>query len=197
MLGALDRLEPGQVSDMLLTEDKGFFVYVKERKLPDLAETNPQYAATRAQLARLTAGLTRISCLSEIVVPRTEEERAGRFRRDPMNRRARPQPLIPFRCRRSKNLQRRVGKRDSLGCRHAAFLASRLSATIRPHAPASARSASRRHSKYPFKSAFTRNLPRFSRRLKSEAGLVSTSWSPSTGGWVRNILNLCPCPLCS
>jgi hypothetical protein len=40
---------------------------VKEKKLPDLAETNPQFAATRAQLARLDASLNQNLCLNELV----------------------------------------------------------------------------------------------------------------------------------
>jgi peptidyl-prolyl cis-trans isomerase D len=67
VLGPLDRLERGQVSDMLLTEDRGFFVYVKEKKSPDLAETSPQFAATQAQLARLSTSLDRSLFLNEIV----------------------------------------------------------------------------------------------------------------------------------
>jgi peptidyl-prolyl cis-trans isomerase D len=67
VFSALERLEPGQVSDLLLTGDKGLFVYVKERKLPDLAETSPQYAATRAQLAQLTASLSQSLTLNEMI----------------------------------------------------------------------------------------------------------------------------------
>ena len=67
VLGPLDRLERGQVSDMLLTEDKGLFVYVKDKKSPDLAETSPQFAATQAQLARLSVGANRNLLMEEIV----------------------------------------------------------------------------------------------------------------------------------
>ncbi len=66
--GAIGRLESGQLSDFLLTEDKGGFVYVKERKLPDLAENTLQYTTARAQLARMNAGLSQSLALSEIVV---------------------------------------------------------------------------------------------------------------------------------
>jgi hypothetical protein len=52
---------------MLLTEDKGFFVYAKEKKAPDLTETSPQFAATQAQLARLSTSLDRSMFLNEIV----------------------------------------------------------------------------------------------------------------------------------
>ncbi len=67
VLGPLDRLERGQVSDMLLTEDKGLFVYVKDKKSPDLAETGPQFAATQAQLARLSVSANRNLLMEEIV----------------------------------------------------------------------------------------------------------------------------------
>lgn len=65
---AIGRLESGQLSDFLLTEDQGAFVYVKERKLPDLAENTLQYATARAQLARMYAGLSQTLALNEIVV---------------------------------------------------------------------------------------------------------------------------------
>ena len=67
VLGPLDRLERGQVSDMLLTEDKGLFVYVKDKKSPDLAETSPQFAATQAQLARLSVSANRNLFMEELV----------------------------------------------------------------------------------------------------------------------------------
>jgi peptidyl-prolyl cis-trans isomerase D len=67
VLGPLDRLERGQVSDMLLTEDKGFFVYVKDKKSPELADTSPQFAATQAQLARLSVSANRNLFMEEIV----------------------------------------------------------------------------------------------------------------------------------
>jgi peptidyl-prolyl cis-trans isomerase D len=65
-LNALDRLEPGQMSDMRIAQDKGYSVYVQERKLPDLAETSVLFAATRAQLAQMTAGFNQDLYLSEI-----------------------------------------------------------------------------------------------------------------------------------
>ncbi len=66
--GAIGRLESGQLSDFILTEDKGAFVYVKERKLPDLAENTLQYTTARAQLARMNAGLSQSLALNEIVM---------------------------------------------------------------------------------------------------------------------------------
>jgi len=64
---AVGHLQAGEMTDMQLTEDKGAFIYVKERKLPDLAEANPQFAAMRAQLARMNAGLGQNLVLSEMV----------------------------------------------------------------------------------------------------------------------------------
>jgi peptidyl-prolyl cis-trans isomerase D len=64
----IGHLESGQLSDFLLAEDKGVFVYVKERKLPDLAETTLQYTTARAQLARMNAGLGQSLALNEIVM---------------------------------------------------------------------------------------------------------------------------------
>jgi peptidyl-prolyl cis-trans isomerase D len=66
MLGALERLDQGQVSDMLIMQDKGYFVYAQGRKLPDLADTSALFAAMRAQMADLTAGLNQSLYLSEI-----------------------------------------------------------------------------------------------------------------------------------
>ncbi|HUJ44183.1 MAG TPA: peptidyl-prolyl cis-trans isomerase [Opitutaceae bacterium] len=63
----IGQLQSGQLSELLLTEDKGAFVFVKERKMPDLAGPNPQYAAMRAQLARMNAGLSQSLALNEMV----------------------------------------------------------------------------------------------------------------------------------
>ncbi len=65
--GALDRLEQGQVSEMLADQDAGTFVYVKEKKVPDLSDANPQFALTRMQLARLDAMSTAGLSMSEMV----------------------------------------------------------------------------------------------------------------------------------
>jgi hypothetical protein len=75
VLSALEHLEQGQVSDMLIDQDQGCFVHAKEKKRPDLTEINPQYVATRAQLAQLDARLVGGLCLSEIVA--RELKRSG------------------------------------------------------------------------------------------------------------------------
>jgi peptidyl-prolyl cis-trans isomerase D len=67
LLGALDRLEKGQLSDMIITADKGLFVYATDKRAPDLSEANPQFLATRAQLAGYAARLGGNAYLSELV----------------------------------------------------------------------------------------------------------------------------------
>lgn len=67
ILGALERLDQGQVSEMIITKDKGYFVYAANKKFPDLSEANPQYAATKAQLATYSARINAKSYLAELV----------------------------------------------------------------------------------------------------------------------------------
>ncbi len=67
VLGALERLDKGQLSDLIATKDKGYLVYAVDKKLPDFSETNPQYASTRAQLAAYSARLDTSATLSELV----------------------------------------------------------------------------------------------------------------------------------
>ena len=67
VLGALDRLEKGRLSEMLIAQDKGIFVYASEKVAPDLTETNPQFIATRLQIAGYTARLTAGAYISELV----------------------------------------------------------------------------------------------------------------------------------
>lgn len=68
VLGALEHLEKGQVSDMTFTSDKkGIFVYALDKKVPDLSDANSQYVATRSQLAAYTSRLSSGAILGEIV----------------------------------------------------------------------------------------------------------------------------------
>jgi len=67
VLGSLERLDKGQVSDLITAKDKGYLVYVADKKLPDFNEANPQYATTKAQLAAFSARLNSSSTLSELV----------------------------------------------------------------------------------------------------------------------------------
>ena len=67
VLGALDRLEKGQLSDMLVAQDKGIFVYAADKKAPDLTEANPQFVATRNQIASYTARQGAGAYIAELV----------------------------------------------------------------------------------------------------------------------------------
>lgn len=67
VLGALERLEKGQVSDMIISADKGLFVYATDKKAPDLSETNPRFAETRTQLAGYTARMGATAYITEVV----------------------------------------------------------------------------------------------------------------------------------
>jgi peptidyl-prolyl cis-trans isomerase D len=49
--GALSHLGKGQLSDMAVTADKGYLVYVVDRKVPDAAASGPRFAEVRSQLA--------------------------------------------------------------------------------------------------------------------------------------------------
>ena len=66
-LGTLERLDKGQVSDLVVAKDKGYLVYAVDKKLPDFNDANPQYATAKAQLAAYSARLGASSVLSELV----------------------------------------------------------------------------------------------------------------------------------
>jgi peptidyl-prolyl cis-trans isomerase D len=65
--GMLDRLDKGQISDMSVNADKGIFVYVADKKAPDLTESNPRYVETRTQLATYTARMSSSAYIAELV----------------------------------------------------------------------------------------------------------------------------------
>jgi peptidyl-prolyl cis-trans isomerase D len=65
--GTLERLEKGQVADMVKSAAKGILVYAADKKTPELSESNPQYVAVKAQLARVTGGSTASAMMSELV----------------------------------------------------------------------------------------------------------------------------------
>lgn len=68
VLGVLDGLEKGQVSDMILTQDKkGVLVFVADKKAPDLSDANAQYTATRAMLANASSRIASVAILNELV----------------------------------------------------------------------------------------------------------------------------------
>lgn len=56
ILGALEALKKGEVSDMVMSQQgKAQLVYAADKKVPDLSEANPQYKLFQAQLAQSTA----------------------------------------------------------------------------------------------------------------------------------------------
>lgn len=65
--GALERLDMGKVSDMIITKDSGLFVYVADKKLPDLAESSEGYAAMRTQVATVNARIGANAQLAALV----------------------------------------------------------------------------------------------------------------------------------
>ncbi|MBS0661775.1 MAG: peptidyl-prolyl cis-trans isomerase [Verrucomicrobia bacterium] len=73
--GAMDRLEKGQLSDMVIAKDHGLFVYAIDKKLPDLSESGPAFAAMRAQIAAVNGRIgasARLSALVEQELKRSE-----------------------------------------------------------------------------------------------------------------------------
>jgi len=67
VLGTLERLEKGQVSDMVVSADKGLFVYAADKKAPDASDANPRFAETRTQIASYTSRLGASAYISELV----------------------------------------------------------------------------------------------------------------------------------
>lgn len=67
VLGTLERLEKNQVSDMVISADKGLFVYAAEKKAPDDSEANPQYADTRKQIASYNGRFGASAYISDLV----------------------------------------------------------------------------------------------------------------------------------
>jgi peptidyl-prolyl cis-trans isomerase D len=76
-LAALESLDQGQVSDLRMAADKGYFVFVREKKNPDLSETSPQFKSTQAQIAQLTANLGGNLVLGEVVAEELKKNAAA------------------------------------------------------------------------------------------------------------------------
>jgi peptidyl-prolyl cis-trans isomerase D len=74
--GTLDRLEKGQISDMVIDSESGILVYAQDKKSPAFSATNPQVAIMRQAIAGSTARLGSGSYLGELVskeLKRTED----------------------------------------------------------------------------------------------------------------------------
>jgi len=67
VLGALDTLDKGSVSDMEATADKGVLVYAADKKVPAANGTNPLFAQTKLQIADTFARAVTTSEMREIV----------------------------------------------------------------------------------------------------------------------------------
>lgn len=64
---ALQGLDTGLVSDMSASADKGYLVFVQEKKRPDLNPGTPRYVELQKQLMLFTAGTNQNSYLGELV----------------------------------------------------------------------------------------------------------------------------------
>jgi peptidyl-prolyl cis-trans isomerase D len=67
VLGTLENLDKGEVSDMVINADKGLFVYAVDKKEPDISESNPQFAETRQQIASYNGRFGASAYISELV----------------------------------------------------------------------------------------------------------------------------------
>jgi len=67
LIGALETLEKNQLSDMSFAENKGTFIYVSDKKLPAVSESNPLYTQARTQLAQASGGTTGSAILRELI----------------------------------------------------------------------------------------------------------------------------------
>jgi len=67
VLGALETLNKGDLSEMAVAQDKGRFVYALDKRTPDLSETSPLYISTRDQIAQYTARQNGNEYLRELV----------------------------------------------------------------------------------------------------------------------------------
>lgn len=67
VFGALERLDKGRVSDMVIARDHGLIVYAADKKLPDLTPANPQFAAARSQIAMASSRIGAGSYLNDLV----------------------------------------------------------------------------------------------------------------------------------
>lgn len=66
-VSALQTLQAGEVSEMMATGEQGLFVYVQEKKLPDLNPASLRYVELQKQLALFTANTNENAFLGELV----------------------------------------------------------------------------------------------------------------------------------
>ncbi|MEO6006090.1 MAG: peptidyl-prolyl cis-trans isomerase [Opitutus sp.] len=67
VFGALQRLEKGAVSDMIIAKDHGLLVYAADKKLPDMNESSPEYTAARIQIAMASGRVAAGAYLNDVI----------------------------------------------------------------------------------------------------------------------------------
>jgi len=67
LFSALQNLNQGEVAEMVPSAGKGIFAYAQEKKLPDLSETNAQYATVSARIAESNAAANGQAFFRELV----------------------------------------------------------------------------------------------------------------------------------
>lgn len=67
VFGALERLEKGSVSDLIVAKEHGLIVYAADKKLPDMNESSPQYTTARQQIAANTGRVAANTYLNDVV----------------------------------------------------------------------------------------------------------------------------------
>ena len=67
LLGSIQNLPKGALSEMIISGPKGTIVQVVDRKAPIVDDTNPRYAETRTQLGQYLAASAASSQLSALV----------------------------------------------------------------------------------------------------------------------------------
>ena len=65
--GALESLQKGGLSDMVLSGTQGTFVYVIDRKMPAIDDSTPRFSETRLQIAQVIAGRSASDLLASMV----------------------------------------------------------------------------------------------------------------------------------
>jgi peptidyl-prolyl cis-trans isomerase D len=66
-LQSLASMNAGQVGEMIASGDKGYFVYVAQKQLPDLTPANPRYAEINSRISQYLAGSTDDAVLNSMV----------------------------------------------------------------------------------------------------------------------------------
>ena len=66
-VNALDQLNEGQLSDMIISGDEGILVHAETKTVPDITRANPRFAELAVQLARLNSTETGNEILRQLI----------------------------------------------------------------------------------------------------------------------------------